>query len=82
MEFLGKTLFGIGGTDFTEQTVKISIDDGRQIVACDIETMVGHAILGEIISPCLFGTVAIADLAAPLGGILGILLLLPSFQQP
>src|SRR5215468_9152853 len=61
---------------------RLAFDHLRQLVKREIDAVVAHAPLRKIIGADALGTVAGADLAAPLGGARSVLLLTLEVVEP
>src|SRR5271168_4576524 len=72
----------LGDERIDELTQRFALHDLRQLVEREIDAMVRHAALREIIGTDALGAVAGADLAATLGGAGGVLLLPLEIVQP
>src|SRR5215471_2419986 len=54
---------------------RLALDDLRQLVEREVDAVIAHPALREVVGADALGAVARADLAAPLGGAGGVLLL-------
>src|SRR5258706_15177275 len=70
VELLGLVLGGERRADLHE----VAVHDGVDLVQREVDAVVGHAALGEVVRPHAIGTVARADEALPLRSFLGRLL--------
>src|SRR5262245_12266289 len=61
---------------------RLALDDLRQLVKREVDAVVAHAPLREIVGADALGAIAGADLAAPLGGAGGVLLLALVVVEP
>ena len=78
---LGEALFEIGGEEFVEHVVDLTLDEGFQAVEGEVDAVIRDAILGEIVGAYLFLTTAAAEEVAAVSGVLGGLFLLLPLQQ-